>query len=153
MTRRLVVDEPPGGVERVDDGEAQPSARCEYARGLGDGGRHVVDVLQRHESDREVGDSVRQREAGGVSQVDLDRPIRLARVRDHRARRVDTDDVVSASLQVARQPALAAPDVDGEPPGRRHDLQELVAMEAPVAVVHRRSRPRREARRGPLPGL
>jgi len=48
-----------------------------------------------------------------------------------------TDHVVSERLQVAREPTLAATEVERPPARWRHELEELVAVEAPVAVVIR----------------
>src|SRR5262245_48385708 len=50
----LFVHEAPCRVQWMDDGEAQSSAGDQYPRRFGDGARHVVDVLQRHEVDDEI---------------------------------------------------------------------------------------------------
>src|SRR5262245_59150767 len=44
-------------------------------------------------------------------------------------------------LQASRQPSLAAADVDRPMARRRHNFKELIAVEAPIAVVPRRACP------------
>src|SRR5690242_2798171 len=58
---------------------------------------------------------------------------------------------MSERLQVARDAPLAAADVERQPAGRRQQVEERVAMEAPVAVVHRQPRPLHPGARVRLP--
>src|SRR5258706_8420054 len=44
-------------------------------------------------------------------------------------------------LQVAREPSFAAADVNRPPPRPKHDLKELIAVEAPVTIMPSRARP------------
>jgi hypothetical protein len=44
-------------------------------------------------------------------------------------------------LQAPCQPSLTATNVDGPAAGRRHNVKELIAVKAPVAIVSRCARP------------
>jgi len=48
---------------------------------------------------------------------------------------------MSKCLQAPCQPSLAAANVDRPAAGRWHNLKELIAVEAPVAIVSSRARP------------
>jgi hypothetical protein len=56
-------------------------------------------------------------------------------------RSIDADDLVPKLLQMARQPPLATADVNRPPSRARYDLQELIPMKAPVAIVPRGAGP------------
>jgi hypothetical protein len=59
---------------------------------------------------------------------------------------------VAERLEVARQTAFAAAEIEGSPAGRRKKCEELVAMETPVAVESRLACPRDERGCVLLPG-
>src|SRR5205085_6118775 len=71
----------------------------------------------------------------------------LAREGDERLRDVDPDRAMTAGVEVAADPALAAPELERPPAGLGQEREEGVAV-APVGVVVRRPRPR-----GPLARL
>jgi hypothetical protein len=83
--------------------------------------------------------------------VRLDRRVGLARRSDHGRRQIDRDDLVAERLHVPREPPLAAAEVQRAATRRRQELEELVAVEEPVAVVVRLPRPGHEVRRVLLP--
>src|SRR5262249_32404910 len=123
----------------MDDCHAQATAGFENARYFAHGGRHRIDVVKRHEGDRQVCAGGGKRQRGSVGQSKIHQWIRLARRSNQGGRGIDTNDVVAERLQVSREPAFAATDVNCPPPRRRHDLEELIAVEAPVAIVPGRS--------------
>jgi hypothetical protein len=86
--------------------------------------------------------------------VDLHLGSRFTRGGDHRGRRVDGDDVVAAFGEVAGEPPLAAPEVEGPRRRRRQKLEEEVAVVADVVPVElcRVVRPADPVGRVPLPG-
>ena len=127
---------------------ARVPAGDEDAGDLPDGCVDVVDVLEGHEGCDQVGAGVRQREGGGIADLVASFGIRFPCRGHERRRAIHADDVVAQTLQVPVEPALAATDVDDPARRWRQRLQELVAMELPVAVVARRSCPR-----DPVPGL
>ena len=71
---------------------------------------------------------------------------------DHRLGAVDADHAVPEPLEIAREPALPAAEVQRSPPRRRHELDEDVAVEAPVAVEAGLARPRDPAGSVRVPG-
>jgi hypothetical protein len=103
--------------------------------------RHRVDVLKRHEGDREVGAAIVQWQRGGVGDPDVHRWIeRAGRVRQG-GRGIDADDPMPEPLQMPRQASFAAADVDRLAAGRRQQPKELIAMVSPVTVVSGLLRP------------
>ena len=108
-----------GGVHRVHDREAHAAAGLEHARALPNGCVQVVDVLEGHERDHEVERAVSEREPRRRGEVHLERRVGGARRRDHGRRRVDADDRMSAGREVACDPALPAPQIEGAPARRR----------------------------------
>jgi hypothetical protein len=91
---RMVALELVAGVDRMHDSDDEPSSRLEHARRLTHRSGHVVDVLERHERNCEVGMAVGEGEtcrvredvlafgAGGACRlhqcrrgVDADRPV------------------------------------------------------------------------------
>jgi hypothetical protein len=118
----------------VDDGDAESAAPLEHPSGFSNRALEVVDVLERHERDHEIEGGVLEHQVRSVAQVHRDLGIRLLRGSDHRRRAVHADDLVAELLQVARQPPLAAPEVERAFSRQRHELEEQVSMELPVAV-------------------
>lgn len=53
----------------------------------------------------------------------------------HRRRAIDADDRVAQRPEVPGEPSLAATEVERRPAGSRDELEEEVAVKAPVAVV------------------
>ncbi len=116
------------GVDRMHHRQDEPASGLEDPRRFSDCALHVVDVHERHERNREVGGSVVEGQLRSVGLHELELRALSSRRRDHRRRNVDPDDVVPALREVPRQPALAAADVEREPPaaagrvpGTRHD--------------------------------
>ena len=138
---RLGTAEGAGGVERVDRRQAECSARAEDPPDLTHRAIHVVDVLQAHEGDDEVGRPAREGQRRGVALDHGELRRRLAGGAGHRPSRVEADDAVPALREVTQQAPLATADVDGEPAGRRHETEEGVAVEPPVRIVAGPPRP------------
>src|SRR5207344_352833 len=84
----------------------------------------------------------------GESPVGID----LACGGEHRRRRVDHNHLMADYLEVAREPSLTATEIEGPLARCGHQLEELVAVKLPVAVVAGLARPRDELGRVLLPG-
>ena len=93
-----------------------------------------------------------EREMGSVGEMSFDIGVGLHRRGHHRRRKVNRDDIVTERLEVTREPPFATPEVERPATGRRYQLEELVAMEEPIAVVPRLPGPRDELRGVLLPG-
>ena len=148
---RMLAVELVAGVDRMHDGQEKSASGLEDSRRFSDRALHVVDVHQRHERDHEVGDPVVEGKLRSVGLDELELRALSPRSRDHRRRNVDPDDVVPALGEIPRQPAFAAADVEGQPPGRRDELQEGLSVITPVAVVIRLSSPPHPIERVLLP--
>jgi hypothetical protein len=72
---------------------------------------------------------------------DVERRVGAASGFDERRRRVERANVVAALLQVASETSLAAADVERQASGLRQQLEEAIAVESPVRVVSRLTRP------------
>jgi hypothetical protein len=108
----------------MHDGEAQPSAADEDPGGLPNRTRHVVDVLERHERDREVGTGVGRGQRRRVGDGDTLCYLSLGRETSQGRRTVEPDDAVASLFQRAPDAPLTAADVDGEPAGWRNDSRK-----------------------------
>jgi hypothetical protein len=124
----------------VRDAEAEPAARDEDARRLGDRARHVLDVHQRVVGDDEVELAVAERERRCVREDVGTAGIGFPGGGEERRRRVEAHDGVPARREVAADAALAAADLQRAPAGRRHEREEGVAVR-PVLVVAGPARP------------
>jgi hypothetical protein len=125
----------------VDDRETKPSARFQDAPDLSNGVSHRIDVVKRHEGDRQVGTDVFQWQRGGIGQPDIHRPVGLAGCRDQGRRRIDAEHPMAEFLEMSRKTPFAAADVHRPPTRRRQKLKELIAMVPPETVVSRMPRP------------
>jgi hypothetical protein len=96
--------------------------------------------------------AVPEGKVGGVREVRLELGIGLARGGEHRRRGVDCDHGVPERLQVAREPALAAAEVEGAAARWPTEIEELIAVEVPVAVETGLTRPGDELKSVLLPG-
>jgi len=100
----------------MDDRHREVPARLQDPRGFGDGLGHLVDVLHRHERDREVGDVLAQRQVRDIGVND--RAAATAVRACERGRALDLDDPVAPGSERASDAALARAEIDGQP-GRR----------------------------------
>src|SRR5688500_2523577 len=130
----------------MHDGETQAPCRLEYAARLANRTFEIVHVLEGHERNNEVEGLVVERQVRSVGLMRLEVWISLGRRRQHRRRPVDCRDVVTHRPQVARETPLAAAEIESPPARWGQQIEELIAMEAPVAVVIRLPRPRDELR-------
>src|SRR5207302_3504007 len=118
----------------VDERDAEAAAGLEDAARLADRAVGVVHVLERHESDDEVGGAVLERQRGAAREHVLAVRIGLARVGHHRRSGIDRDDLVAERLQVPCEASLATADVESAPAGWGQELEEGLAVEPPEAV-------------------
>jgi hypothetical protein len=125
----------------MHDGDTQTAARLKHARRLAHSGREIVDVLKRHVSDDAVELLLPERKPRRVGDDDFERRVRRSCSGDHRRGDVHCEDLVTETLQIARDAALAAAEVERSPTRRRDKLQEGVPVELPVAVVIGLTRP------------
>src|SRR5581483_1621822 len=128
-------------VDRVHDGRAEHTAGSEHPRRLGERRPHIVEVMDRHVGDDQVERGIDQGHAGCVRNQHRNRRLRVARCTSQARRSVQRDDPMTRRAKVAGDPALAAPEVERQPPGRRQHREERGASEAPVGVVTGLPRP------------
>src|SRR5262249_14988129 len=140
-TRWVLRVELPGGVDRVNDRETKATASLQDSRELAQRLSQPRDVVQGHEGDREVEPAAGEGKRDGVAERYGD--LRSGRVSQshQRGRAVDGDDVVAACLQIAGEATFSATQVERSAARRREQREELITVEAPVAVVHRRASP------------
>jgi hypothetical protein len=110
-------DEVADGVERMDDGETQPSIGHEYPSDLSHCAVEVVHVVERHERHREVNYTAANRKSHSVTGNAGRRLVVRGRSDRHPPRRVNLDDVMAASLQVATHAPLTTSDIKGDAAG------------------------------------
>ncbi len=133
--------ETPGRGHRMDDRHAKSAAGGENPCGFGNGGRHAVDILQRHEGDRQIRARIVQRKGCGIREPHVHRRVGRFRRGNQRRRTVDADDVMPECLQVARETSLPAADIQRQPSRCRQQIEKLVAVKPPIAVVSGSARP------------
>ena len=134
----------------MHDGEAEAAAGLEHPRRLADRAGRVVDVLQGHERDRRGRRTRRGREGRrrrrGASRS-TGPPLVPPSTIEGEPSSATTE--CPSAFEVAREAAFAAADVEGQAARRRQQVEELVAVVLPVAVVTRRPEPG-DRRRGAL---
>jgi hypothetical protein len=140
-TIRLVARKAAGGIQGMDDRDAKPASGRQYSPHLFDRGLHVVDILERHERDRQVGDLVAQWQASSIRLHRRDGRILRTGRGDQGPRIVAGHNPVAKGSEVARESPLPRADIQRQPPRRGQEFEKLVAVKAPETVVHRRARP------------
>ena len=119
----------------MDDREAKATARLEHASDLARDAVEIVHVVEEHERDDEIGRRGGERQLSGVGDLRVDGRYERPSGLDERGRAVEADHGVASRREIPRDAALAAAEIDGQPPRRRHEREELVPVELVVAVV------------------
>jgi hypothetical protein len=125
----------------MNDRKAETAAGLQDTRSLSYCCRHRIDVMKRHEGNRQISAFARQRERGCIGPNNSHRWIDRASGGGEGRRSVDPNHRISKVLEMACEAAFTAADIDRQLPGRGQKLEELIAVVSPIAVVTGRSRP------------
>jgi hypothetical protein len=117
----IIIETSPGcRVHRVDDCQGQLMTVFQDASDFPDRARHVVDVLEGHESYRTIHAGVSQWQVNRIGSDDATGAVLMGRggpAHGHRA--VDSEHRVTALLQIAADAAFTAADIEREFTGLR----------------------------------
>lgn len=113
-----------GIVEWMRDRDAEPAAGFEDAGALSDGAWHIGYIHEAVVGDDQVEVAVGEWQGSGVGQFIAAFRVGFFRVSKQRWRAVNRNNVVASLRQIACDPPLATTNLEGLPPGRRHDLVE-----------------------------
>jgi hypothetical protein len=105
------------------------------ARRFCDCGCHVVEVVQAHEGDNEVGCMVAYGQLGSVGGNGGPGLWRCGGCLDEGECCVASDDLVSGRCQDAPETAFAAAHIDGQAAGGRQQVDEMGQVKLPEVIV------------------
>jgi hypothetical protein len=116
--------EPPRVREWVCDADAEPPAGLEHPRSLAYRAGHVLDVHQGVVRNDQVEGRVIEGERGRIGEDVVAADVGLVRCAQQRRRGIDARDSVTPRGEIARQPSLAAAEVERCAAERRQEFEE-----------------------------
>src|SRR5262249_8827092 len=122
----------------MQEGDGEPAVWREDARGFDDCGCHVVEVVQAHEGDDEVGRVVAYGQLGGVGDNSGPGLWCYGGCLDERECGVASDHPVSGCREDASEAAFAAAHVDGQATRGRQQVEEMGQVKLPEVIVQGR---------------